>query len=127
MHLLARVWRMDDVAVAGVQRDMFDAGVKEDQVTVPEIGLGDLLANAVLLSGRMRQLTPAAFQAFMVRPEQSQPFGPAALRTYAIAELFFGECQSFLALGVVFGALETGLGTRFLGDDGRRDDLAGLQ
>ncbi|HEY9468984.1 MAG TPA: hypothetical protein VIQ76_05135 [Propionibacteriaceae bacterium] len=67
---------------------MANASVEEDQVPVPELGLRDLLANAVLLSGRMRELAPAACQAFIVRPEQSQLLGPAPAYAYRSPSCF---------------------------------------
>src|SRR5512133_3646425 len=71
-HRLAWTRCMDHLAVARVEPHMANTSVEEDQVPVPELGLRDLLANAVLLSGRMPELDPAACQAFIVRPEQSQ-------------------------------------------------------
>ena len=55
-------------------------------------------------------VTPAVFQAFIVRPEQSQPFGPAPLRTYGSPSCFLAKARAFSPLVWVFGALETGFG-----------------
>src|SRR6476646_1432729 len=126
LHLLAWVWRVDDVAVTGVQRDMFDAGVEEDQVAVPEIGFGDLLADAVLLAGRVRQAHSSRLPGLHAEAGAVPAVGASGIAYVWIAELFLGKCQCFLALGMSVWRLGDRFRDRFL-DDGRSDDLAGLQ
>src|SRR6185369_5270115 len=69
---------LDDPATTDVERHVTMALVVEDQVAWAQLALGDGVGLVPLTAGVVRQRLPAAAHAVMVRPEQSNLFGPAS-------------------------------------------------
>jgi len=118
---------MDHLAVACVEPHMANASVEEDQIPVPELGLRDLLANAVLLSGRMRELDASGLPGLHRQTRAIPTVGPRSGVRVSITELLLGKGKCLLALGSRLRCLGNRLAEGLLDHNLRGGDLAGLQ